>query len=225
MTTVRTAVIQCSANMSKDEAIDKHVGLIAEAAAEGAKVTTCRRSSTVPTSRPSGIQVVPDRRAGGRPDVDQDARGRQGASDGARRPVVRGGADRRLLQHGGRDRSRRHTARHTTARRTSRTSGRASGKFYFKPGNLGYLVFDTSVGKIGLIICYDRHFPEVARQVGLKGAEPSSIRRRPSSRSRSTSGNSSSRPTRSRTATGSRPSTGSASRSRCRARFRVLVLL
>ena len=39
MTTVRTAVIQCSANMSKDEAIDKHVGLIAEAAAEGAKVT------------------------------------------------------------------------------------------------------------------------------------------------------------------------------------------
>ena len=44
-------------------------------------------------------------------------------------------------------------------------------KFYFKPGNLGYPVFDTSVGKIGLIICYDRHFPEVARQVGLKGAE------------------------------------------------------
>jgi N-carbamoylputrescine amidase len=44
-------------------------------------------------------------------------------------------------------------------------------KFYFKPGNLGYPVFDTSVGRIGLIICYDRHFPEVARQVGLKGAE------------------------------------------------------
>jgi N-carbamoylputrescine amidase len=44
-------------------------------------------------------------------------------------------------------------------------------KFYFKPGNLGYPVFDTSVGRIGLIICYDRHFPEVAREVGLKGAE------------------------------------------------------
>jgi len=44
-------------------------------------------------------------------------------------------------------------------------------KFYFKPGNLGYPVFDTSVGRIGLIICYDRHFPEVARELGLKGAE------------------------------------------------------
>jgi len=44
-------------------------------------------------------------------------------------------------------------------------------KFYFKPGNLGYPVFDTSVGRLGLIICYDRHFPEVARELGLKGAE------------------------------------------------------
>jgi N-carbamoylputrescine amidase len=44
-------------------------------------------------------------------------------------------------------------------------------KFYFKPGNLGYPVWDTSVGRIGLIICYDRHFPEVARELGLKGAE------------------------------------------------------
>jgi N-carbamoylputrescine amidase len=44
-------------------------------------------------------------------------------------------------------------------------------KFYFKPGNLGYPVFDTSVGRLGLIICYDRHFPEVARELGIKGAE------------------------------------------------------
>src|ERR1017187_9949916 len=44
-------------------------------------------------------------------------------------------------------------------------------KFYFKPGNLGYPVFDTSAGRLGLIICYDRHFPEVARELGLKGAE------------------------------------------------------
>jgi beta-ureidopropionase len=44
-------------------------------------------------------------------------------------------------------------------------------KFYFKPGNLGYPVFDTSVGKVGLIICYDRHFPEIGRALGLKGAE------------------------------------------------------
>src|SRR6266511_3362209 len=87
MTTVRAAVIQCYANMPKDEAIDKHIELIGKAAAEGAKVTC--------------LQEI----------------------------------------------------------------------FYFKPGNLGYPVWQTSVGKVGLIICYDRHFPEVGRQVGLKGAE------------------------------------------------------
>jgi N-carbamoylputrescine amidase len=44
-------------------------------------------------------------------------------------------------------------------------------KFYFKPGNMGYPVFDTPWGKIGVYICYDRHFPEGARILGLKGAE------------------------------------------------------
>lgn len=44
-------------------------------------------------------------------------------------------------------------------------------KFYFRPGNLGYPVFDTRVGKIGVYICYDRHFPEGARCLGLGGAE------------------------------------------------------
>jgi len=44
-------------------------------------------------------------------------------------------------------------------------------KFYFRPGNLGYPVFDTRVGKVGVYICYDRHFPEGARALGLAGAE------------------------------------------------------
>ena len=44
-------------------------------------------------------------------------------------------------------------------------------KFYFKPGNSGYPVFNTKVGKIGVYICYDRHFPEGARALGLNGAE------------------------------------------------------
>jgi len=44
-------------------------------------------------------------------------------------------------------------------------------KFYFKPGNLGYPVFPTRFGKIGVYICYDRHFPEGARELGLNGAE------------------------------------------------------
>jgi beta-ureidopropionase len=43
-------------------------------------------------------------------------------------------------------------------------------KFYFRPGNLGYPVFDTAVGPIGVYICYDRHFPEGWRALGLAGA-------------------------------------------------------
>ena len=44
-------------------------------------------------------------------------------------------------------------------------------KFYFKPGNLGYPIFETRYAKIGIYICYDRHFPEPARALGLAGAE------------------------------------------------------
>jgi len=44
-------------------------------------------------------------------------------------------------------------------------------KFYFRPGNLGYPVFETAVGRVGVYICYDRHFPEGARALGLNGAE------------------------------------------------------
>src|SRR2546429_1172553 len=44
-------------------------------------------------------------------------------------------------------------------------------KFYFKPGNLGYPVFKTQYADIGVYICYDRHFPEGARELGLNGPE------------------------------------------------------
>ena len=44
-------------------------------------------------------------------------------------------------------------------------------KFYFRPGNLGYPAFDTAYARIGVYICYDRHFPEGARVLGLNGAE------------------------------------------------------
>lgn len=44
-------------------------------------------------------------------------------------------------------------------------------KYYFKPGNLGYPVFDTAYAKVGVYICYDRHFPEGARLLGLNDAE------------------------------------------------------
>ncbi|HEY0170098.1 MAG TPA: nitrilase-related carbon-nitrogen hydrolase [Pyrinomonadaceae bacterium] len=44
-------------------------------------------------------------------------------------------------------------------------------KFYFRPGNLGYPTFETAYARVGVYICYDRHFPEGARALGLNGAE------------------------------------------------------
>lgn len=44
-------------------------------------------------------------------------------------------------------------------------------KYYFRPGNLGYPVFKTRYADVGVYICYDRHFPDGARILGLHGAE------------------------------------------------------
>ena len=44
-------------------------------------------------------------------------------------------------------------------------------KFYFTPGDTGYITFQTQYARIGVYICYDRHFPEGARILGLNGAE------------------------------------------------------
>lgn len=44
-------------------------------------------------------------------------------------------------------------------------------KYFFKPGNLGYPTFQTRYARVGVYICYDRHFPEGARALGLHGAE------------------------------------------------------
>jgi predicted amidohydrolase len=42
---------------------------------------------------------------------------------------------------------------------------------FFSPGNTGFRVWDTSIGKIGIMICFDWFFPESARSLALKGAE------------------------------------------------------
>ena len=46
-----------------------------------------------------------------------------------------------------------------------------SEKYYFRPGNTGYKVWNTAVGKVGVGICWDQWFPEVARALALNGAE------------------------------------------------------
>jgi beta-ureidopropionase len=44
-------------------------------------------------------------------------------------------------------------------------------KGYYNPGNVTTFVYQTRVGRVGIAICYDRHFPEYMRNLGLKGAE------------------------------------------------------
>ena len=44
-------------------------------------------------------------------------------------------------------------------------------KFYFTPGDLGFFPIDTSIGKLGVLLCWDQWFPEAARLMALSGAE------------------------------------------------------
>ncbi|MHC1696790.1 MAG: carbon-nitrogen hydrolase [Geobacteraceae bacterium] len=44
-------------------------------------------------------------------------------------------------------------------------------KFYFTPGDLGFSPIDTSVGRLGILVCWDQWFPEGARLMALSGAE------------------------------------------------------
>jgi N-carbamoylputrescine amidase len=172
MTTVRAAVIQAKANMSKEEAVDKHVELIGKAAAEGAQVTCLQEIFHGPyfcaeqdpkwyeTAEPDDGPIVQRMQALAKqhnmvlivPFYEQADVG-----------VYYNTAV--VIEKDG-----------TVVGKYRKTHIPQVGpcfweKFYFKPGNLGYPVFDTSVGRLGLIICYDRHFPEIGRALGLKGAE------------------------------------------------------
>ncbi len=172
MTTVRAAIIQAHANMPKDEAVEKHVGLIAKAAAEGAQITCLQEIFHGPyfcaeqdprwyaTAEPEDGPTVTRMRELARQHrmalvVPWFEEAQTGVYYNSAAVIERDG---------------------TLLGKYRKTHIPQVGpcffeKYYFKPGNLGYPVFDTSVGRVGLIICYDRHFPEVARQVGLKGAE------------------------------------------------------
>ncbi len=172
MTTVRAAVIQAHANLPKDEAVDKHVELIGKAAAEGAQVTCLQEIFHGPyfcaeqdpkwydTAEPDDGPTVTRMREVAKqhnmvlvvPFYEMEQTG-----------VYYNTAV--VIERDG-----------TVVGKYRKTHIPQVGpcfweKFYFKPGNLGYPTFDTSVGRLGLIICYDRHFPEIARVLGLKGAE------------------------------------------------------
>jgi N-carbamoylputrescine amidase len=172
MRTVRAALIQAQANMSKQQAVDKHIAMIADAASQGAQVVGLQEIFHGPyfcAEQDAKWYDTAEREDG--PTV---SRMREVASEHGVVLIVpwyeeeQPGVYYNSACVVERDGSIVGKYRKTHIPHVGPCFWE---KFYFKPGNLGYPVFDTSVGRIGLIICYDRHFPEVARELGLKGAE------------------------------------------------------
>ena len=172
MRTVRAALIQAQANMSKPEAIDKHIKMIADAAGQGAEVV--------------GLQEIfhgPYFCAEQDPKWYDTAEPEDGPTVSRMREVAREHGVVLIVPWYEEAQPGVYYNTACVIERDGTVLGKYRKthiphvgpcfweKFYFKPGNLGYPVWDTSAGRIGLIICYDRHFPEVARELGLKGAE------------------------------------------------------
>ncbi len=87
-------------------------------------------------------------------------------------PIYEEAMPGRLLQYVRGYRCRWNVSRQSIAKHTFPRSIRDFyEKFFFKPGDLGYPVFDTAYVKLGVYICYDRHFPEGWRALALNGAE------------------------------------------------------
>jgi beta-ureidopropionase len=172
MTVVRSALIQTFGSMSMEENVERQIDLIEKAAAQGAQITCLQELSTGPYF----CQV-------------QDPKFYDFAE-----PVPDGPTTRRMQAV-----AKKHNMALVVPLYEQEQSGvyyntaaviDADGaylgkyrkthipqvkgfweKFYFRPGNLGYPVFQTKYAKIGVYICYDRHFPEGARCLGLNGAE------------------------------------------------------
>jgi beta-ureidopropionase len=172
MRTVRAALIQAQANMSKQEAVDKHVKMIADAAGQGAQVV--------------GLQEIfhgPYFCAEQDPKWYATAEPEDGPTVSRMREVAREHGIVLIVPWYEEEQAGVYYNSACVIERDGSVIGKYRKthiphvgpcfweKFYFKPGNLGYPVWETSVGRLGLIICYDRHFPEVARELGLKGAE------------------------------------------------------
>src|ERR1700735_5024664 len=172
MRQVRAALTQPQANMGKQEAIDKHIKMSADAAGQGAQVI--------------GLQEIfhgPYFCAEQDPRWYATAEPEDGPTVSRMREVAREHGVVLIVPWYEEEQPGVYYNTACVIERDGSVLGKYRKthipqvgpcfweKFYFKPGNLGYPVWDTSVGRIGLIICYDRHFPEVARELGLKGAE------------------------------------------------------
>ena len=171
MTIVRAAITQTTWTGDKESMLDKHEQFARDAEGAGRAGHLLPGALLRPVLRHHrGQEVLRLRRAGRRPDRAALRGARQGARHGDDPADLRGGhqpgvyyntavvvdADGTIL-----GKYRKHHIPHLD---------KFWEKFYFRPGNLGYPVFDTAVGKIGVYICYDRHFPEGWRELGLNGA-------------------------------------------------------
>ncbi len=170
--TVRAALIQAHANLPKDEALAKHVEMIEQAAAQGAQVVCLQEIFFGPyfcaQQEPHWFQTA-------EPD---DGPTVQTMRELARRHelVLVVPFFEKELEGVFYNTAVVIDADGSVAGKYRKTHIPQVGpifweKYFFKPGNLGYPVFDTRVGRIGVFICYDRHFPEPARLLGLHGAQ------------------------------------------------------
>ena len=170
MNVVRAAITQTTWTGDQASMLDKHEGFARSAAAQGAQVICFQELFTGPTSASSRTPSTTTTRnpSPARPCSGSGARRRAGHGHGA--------ADLR----GGEPGVYYNTAVVVDADGTSARQVPQEPhpeprsfweKFYFRPGNLGYPVFDTAVGTIGVYICYDRHFPEGWRELALNGAQ------------------------------------------------------
>jgi beta-ureidopropionase len=170
--TVRAALIQAHANLPKEEALAKHVEMIGEAARRGAQIVCLQEIFFGPYFC---AQQEPKWYATAEPDDGPTvSRMRQLAREHQMVLVVPfyekefDGVFYNTAVVIDADGSVSEKYRKTHIPQVGPIFWE---KYFFKPGNLGYPVFDTRVGKVGVFICYDRHFPEPARMLGLKGAE------------------------------------------------------
>jgi beta-ureidopropionase len=170
--TVRAALIQAHANLRKQEALDKHVAMIEEAAGKGAEVVCLQE-----------IFFGPYFCAEQEPKWFETAEPDDGPTVQAMRELAR--KHQLVLVVPFFEKEFEGVFYNTAV--VIDADGTVLGKYrkthipqvgpifwekyFFKPGNLGYPVFDTRVGRVGVFICYDRHFPEPARMLGLQGAQ------------------------------------------------------
>ena len=150
---------------------EAHLPLVEQAAEQGVQVL-CFPGSVQPALllSQSGHQVVRRRRAGaGRPYLPDDAEAGRQAPHGDYRPVYE-----ELKPAFTINTAAVFDADGSYLGKYHKTHiPQVAGfwkKFFFKPGQSNWPVFDTAFGKIGVYICYDRHFPEGWRALALNGA-------------------------------------------------------